>query len=46
MLGGVPVGRTGMPEEVAELTAFLASERAGFTCGVDYVLDGGTIQTA
>ncbi|PYE18400.1 NAD(P)-dependent dehydrogenase (short-subunit alcohol dehydrogenase family) [Paraburkholderia silvatlantica] len=45
MLGGVPIGRTGMPEEVAELAAFLASERAGFVCGVDYVLDGGTIQT-
>jgi NAD(P)-dependent dehydrogenase (short-subunit alcohol dehydrogenase family) len=45
MLGGIPVGRTGLPEEVAELTAFLASERAGFVCGVDYVLDGGAIQT-
>jgi len=45
MIGGIPVGRTGLPEEVAELTAFLASERAGFVSGVDYVLDGGTIQT-
>ena len=45
MIGGIPVGRTGLSEEVAELTAFLASERAGFVSGVDYVLDGGTIQT-
>ncbi len=35
-----------MPEEVAELATLLAAERAGFVCRVDYVLDGGTIQTA
>lgn len=45
MLGGIPVGRTGMPEEIAELTAFLASDRAGFCSGVDYLVDGGTIPT-
>jgi NAD(P)-dependent dehydrogenase (short-subunit alcohol dehydrogenase family) len=45
MLGGIPLGRTGRPEEVAELVAFLASDRAGFAIGVDYVLDGGTIPT-
>lgn len=45
MLGGIPVGRPGKPEEVAELVAFLASERAAFISGVDYVLDGGTIPT-
>jgi NAD(P)-dependent dehydrogenase (short-subunit alcohol dehydrogenase family) len=45
MLGGIPVGRTGRPEEVAELAAFLASERGGFCNGVDYVLDGGTVPT-
>jgi len=45
MLGGIPVGRPGRPEEVAELVAFLASERAIFISGVDYVLDGGTIPT-
>ncbi len=45
MIGGIPVGRPGMPEEVAELVAFLASERGAFVCGADYVLDGGTIPT-
>ena len=45
MLGGIPVGRPGKPEEVAELVAFLASQRAAFISGVDYVLDGGTIPT-
>jgi NAD(P)-dependent dehydrogenase (short-subunit alcohol dehydrogenase family) len=45
MLGGIPVGRPGMPEEVAELVSFLASDRAAFISGVDYVLDGGTIPT-
>jgi NAD(P)-dependent dehydrogenase (short-subunit alcohol dehydrogenase family) len=45
MIGGIPVGRTGKPEEVAELVSFLASERAAFISGVDYVIDGGTIPT-
>jgi NAD(P)-dependent dehydrogenase (short-subunit alcohol dehydrogenase family) len=45
MLGGIPLGRTGRPEEIAELVAFLASDRAAFAIGVDYVLDGGTIPT-
>ncbi len=45
MLGGIPVGRPGAPEEVAELVCFLASDRAGFVIGADYVLDGGTMPT-
>jgi NAD(P)-dependent dehydrogenase (short-subunit alcohol dehydrogenase family) len=45
LIGGIPVGRTGEPEEVAEMVAFLASERAGFVSGVDYAVDGGTIPT-
>ncbi|MEI6097951.1 MAG: SDR family oxidoreductase [Alphaproteobacteria bacterium] len=36
-----PIGRIGEPEEVAELVAFLASDRAGFITGSDYRIDGG-----
>jgi NAD(P)-dependent dehydrogenase (short-subunit alcohol dehydrogenase family) len=46
MLGGIPLGRPGKADEMAELTAFLASERGAFCNGVDYILDGGTIPTA
>jgi meso-butanediol dehydrogenase / (S,S)-butanediol dehydrogenase / diacetyl reductase len=36
-----PLGRIGTPEEVAELAAFLASTRASFCTGGDYLIDGG-----
>jgi meso-butanediol dehydrogenase / (S,S)-butanediol dehydrogenase / diacetyl reductase len=36
-----PIGRIGEPEEVAELIAFLASDKAGFITGSDYRIDGG-----
>lgn len=36
-----PIGRIGEPEEVAELVAYLASDRAGFITGADFLIDGG-----
>lgn len=44
-LGGVPMGRFGRPEEIAELVAFLVSDRAPYINGTEYVIDGGTIPT-
>lgn len=36
-----PVGRTGKPEDVAGLVAWLASEEAGFVAGQVWTIDGG-----
>jgi len=37
----IPMGRAAKPEEVAELVAFLASEKAGYITGQAYNVNGG-----
>lgn len=44
-LGGIPIGRAAEPQEVADLIAYLTSDRAAAIHGAEFVIDGGTVPT-
>jgi NAD(P)-dependent dehydrogenase (short-subunit alcohol dehydrogenase family) len=37
----VPLGRVGLPEEIASMIAFLASDEASYATAAEFVVDGG-----
>jgi len=37
-----PIGRLGMPEEIAAIALYLASDESAFTTGGEFVIDGGS----
>jgi NAD(P)-dependent dehydrogenase (short-subunit alcohol dehydrogenase family) len=40
----IPLGRAGLPEEVAGLVAWLVSDEAAYVTGTSYLVDGGMAQ--
>jgi NAD(P)-dependent dehydrogenase (short-subunit alcohol dehydrogenase family) len=40
----IPMGRTGSPDEVANVVSFLASDNSSYVTGVELFVDGGVAQ--
>jgi 3-oxoacyl-[acyl-carrier protein] reductase len=45
LAAAIPLGRHGRAEEIGDVVAFLASERASYVTGVTLQVDGGVIQS-
>jgi 3-oxoacyl-[acyl-carrier protein] reductase len=43
LMGRIPLGRLGQPDDVAETVAFLVSPRAGYITGQTWAVDGGMV---
>lgn len=41
MISTIPVGRLGLPKEIASIIAWLASDEAAFSTGADFTINGG-----
>ena len=41
LLGAIPLGRTGRPEEIADAVEWLCSDRASYITGTTIAVDGG-----
>jgi 3-oxoacyl-[acyl-carrier protein] reductase len=44
LAGQIPLGRIASPEEIADVVAFLASDRASYVTGTVLAVDGGIVQ--
>jgi acetoacetyl-CoA reductase len=41
IVGGIPVKRLGLPEEIGSIVAWIASDEGGYATGADFSLNGG-----
>lgn len=46
LLSAIPFNRSGKPEEIAGLAAYLASDEAAYVTGSTFFIDGGMLRQA